>query len=125
MGGYTELSDPSMLSTEFTSTAQREIAYLFGEVFATQLLTQEIGKWSGPIESSYGLHLVFIEEKLDGVIPPFEDVRNNVVREWTFEKIKEAKRALYESLLRRYTVTVEKADNDSGDLAKLGNGAAK
>ena len=124
-GYYAGIGDPSMLSTEFSSTTQREIAGLFGEEFTTSLLSQTLSQWSGPIESAYGLHLVFVNERVDGEIPPFDEVSDIVVREWTSVKKKETKELFYESLLKRYKVTIEKPDNEAGDLAQLDDGAAK
>jgi hypothetical protein len=122
---YAEMSDPSMLSTEFSSTTQREVASLFGEEFTTGLLSQTLSQWSGPIESAYGLHLVFVSDRIDGEIPPFDEVSNIVVREWTSVKKKETKDLFYDSLLKRYKVTIEKPDNKASDLAQLDDGAGR
>ena len=124
-GNFAGIGDPSMLSTEFAATTQREITSLFGEEFTTGLLSQTLDQWSGPIESAYGLHLVFVSERVDGEIPPFDEVSDIVVREWTSEKKKETKELFYESLLKRYKVTIEKPDNEAGELAQLDDGGAK
>lgn len=120
---YIELSDPSMLSTEFTSTTRREIADLFGEAFAIQLLTREIGEWSGPIESAYGLHLVYVADLIDGDIPSFDDIRDIVVREWTFETKIESKKRFYQKLRGRYDVIIEELASDSNVQTQVGNTA--
>ena len=124
-GEYTGIGDPSMLSSEFSSTTQREVAGLFGEEFTTSLLSQTLDQWSGPIESAYGLHLVFVSERVDGEIPPFDEVSEAVVREWTSVKKKETKELFYESLLKRYKVTIEKPANEAGDLAQLDDGTVR
>ena len=122
---YSAIGDPSLLSTEFSSTTQREVAGLFGEEFTTSLLSQTLSQWSGPIESAYGLHLVFVSERVDGEIPPFDEVSDIVIREWTSVKKKETKRLFYESLLKRYKVTIEKPGNEAVDLAQLDDGAVR
>jgi hypothetical protein len=122
---YAGLGDPSMLSTEFAATTEREIAGLFGEEFTTSLLSQTTKKWSGPIESAYGLHLVFVSDRVDGEIPPFDEVRDIVARELELVNKEEGRRQLYEALLKNYTVTIEMPDNESGDLAQLGDGVTK
>jgi parvulin-like peptidyl-prolyl isomerase len=122
---YTGFGDPSMLSSEFSSTTQREIASLFGEEFTTSLLSQNLNQWLGPIESAYGLHLVIVNEKIDGEIPSLDEVRDIVVRELEIVNKKVGRKQFYEALLKNYTVTIEKPDNESNDLAQHGNGATK
>lgn len=124
-GNFAAIGDPSMLPTKFTATTQREIAGLFGKEFTTQLLSQEIKKWSGPIESAYGLHLVYVSERVDGEIPAFDEVSDVVTREWTSEKRKEGKQLFYDSLRKRYTVTIEKPGSEADDLTRLDNGATQ
>ena len=124
-GNFAGIGDPSMLSTEFAATTQREITSLFGEEFTTGLLSQTLDQWSGPIESAYGLHLVFVSERVDGEIPPFDEVSDIVVREWTSVKKKEIKELFYESLLKRYKVTIEQPESNERELAQLDEGAAR
>jgi hypothetical protein len=57
---------PLQLPPEFALLSRSEIARLFGDAFATQLQRLEPGRWTGPIESAYGLHLVFVHECTDG-----------------------------------------------------------
>jgi hypothetical protein len=40
-------------------------------------------------------------------LPPLEEVRDAVEREWSFAKRKESNEAFYARLRERYTVTVE------------------
>ncbi len=122
---YAGIGDPSMLSSEFSSTTQREITSLFGEEFTTSLLSQTLSQWSGPIESAYGLHLVFVSERVDGEIPPFDEVSDIVVREWTSVKKKETKELFYEALLKRYKVTIEQPESEATKLARLDEGASR
>ena len=39
-------------------------------------------------------------------MPPFEEVRDAIVREWRSEKSKELREAVYSRLLERYTVVL-------------------
>ena len=51
----------------------------------TQLLAVEPGKWSGPLKSGYGMHLVLVRAREGEGRPDFEAVRDKVLAEWRRE----------------------------------------
>ena len=101
------LSDSRMLDPRLEEVSQSEVVKQFGAEFAAELLTLPLGRWQGPVKSGYGLHLVRVEERTLGHLPPLAEVRDAVAREWTEMKRREMKEAHYQALLTRYTVTVE------------------
>jgi hypothetical protein len=58
----------------------------FGPGFASRLASAQPGTWFGPVASSYGLHLVWVRERLPAVIPPLDAVRGQVVHRWLHER---------------------------------------
>jgi hypothetical protein len=54
--------DPLPLARSYISLPASETRNLFGQNFATELLTLEQGRWQGPVRSGYGLHLVFNDD---------------------------------------------------------------
>ena len=102
-----ELGDPFLLEHTFVALAASEVAKQFGETFAVQLGTLPRGQWQGPVESGYGVHLVFVSETTQGHIPTLEEVRDTVRREWANARRLEANEKFYQDLLKRYTVTIE------------------
>ena len=107
VGDVSSLGDPIMLEERYEATTLRDVAKLFGESFAARLDATPAGRWEGPIESGYGLHLVLISERRAGRLPEFEAVRDVVRREWMDARHKEASERFYDKLVQRYTVTVE------------------
>lgn len=99
--------DPLMLDSEFANFSSDEIAKLFGEKFSTTLNGLSSSRWHGPIESGYGVHLVFVSEHTEGHMPALAEVRDAVLREWSSARRLEANRKFYQELLKRYTVTIE------------------
>ena len=65
------------------------------------------GRWQGPVSSGFGKHFVFISERVAGGLPPLDDVRPAVQREWTNARRLEAEQKLYASLRERYEIVVE------------------
>ena len=84
------LGDPIVLEHEFDNASAREVGNLFGEKFAAALGQLLTGQWQGPVESGYGVHLVFLVERTDGRLPALDDVRAAVRREWGSAQRREA-----------------------------------
>ncbi len=101
------LGDSFLLGPAFDDVSASDVAKQFGEVFAAKLSGVHTGKWQGPVESEYGLHLVRISERREGRVPALADVRAAVRREWDNARRLEANEKFYQDLLERYTVTVE------------------
>jgi PPIC-type PPIASE domain len=113
------LGDPSLLQNQFVDLQATEIARQFGKKFASALDDLPIGEWQGPVESSYGIHLVFIDERMERRTPALEEVRNAVRREWSNTRRLEATNKFYDNLLKRYTVEVETAPPITADTKQL------
>jgi len=103
-----DAGDTLMLPGSFDNIFENDVARHFGTEFATALTDVPVGNWSGPLESAYGLHLVLIREREPGLLPPLEDVRDTVQREWEAARRTEAKEAFYQGLRKRYEVSVER-----------------
>ena len=101
------MGDTSLLEHDFAAVAAGEITKQFGEAFAAKLGGLPAGQWQGPIESAFGLHLVFVSEHTEGRLPALADVRDAVRREWDNARRLEANQKFYQDLLKHYTVTIE------------------
>lgn len=55
------------------------VARGFGAGFARVLAELPAGSWQGPIESAYGLHLVWVEERVPARLTPLAEARGRVV----------------------------------------------
>jgi PPIC-type PPIASE domain len=104
------LGDSLMLENEFKALPASEVVKQFGEKFAASLGEMTTGQWHGPIESGFGMHLVSVSERTGGSLPALEDVRAAVRREWTNARRMEANEKFYQTLLQRYTVTIERPE---------------
>ncbi len=101
------LGDPIMLDHEFVELRAGEVARQFGDKFAAALNGLPVGQWQGPVESAYGVHLVFVGARPEGRAPALADVRDAVRREWEEARRLEASEKSYLALLKHYTVTIE------------------
>jgi hypothetical protein len=101
------LGEASLLPSSLVDEPRRAVEGSFGPAFAAALAELPIGEWSGPVRSGVGTHLVRVEARTEGRIPPFAEVRDPVRREWESSRRVESSRRLLAQLLERYRVTVQ------------------
>ena len=106
-GNPTTFGDPIPMPEDFESVSGRDVEGLFGQDFAGALMQVQAGQWTGPLESGYGVHLVFVREIVPGRLPELDEAREAVEREWSSARRREANEDFYQTLLERYTVSVE------------------
>jgi hypothetical protein len=102
-----EEGDASLLPTVLPLAPLGEVARAFGTAFAEEVAQLTPGRWSGPIESGFGLHLVFVEQRVEGRTPALDEVRDAVRNDWLSARRAEANEAFYRNLRERYEVTVD------------------
>jgi hypothetical protein len=105
-----ESGDATMLPSSMQKARHSQVAGSFGVEFAEALDRSAIGEWTGPVASSFGLHLVLIEDKTAGRLPELAEIRDAVRREWENDRRKEASRSFMDGLLKQYKVTIEWPD---------------
>jgi len=96
-----------LLEPQYDDLTQTDVARTFGTEFAESIVTQPTGRWVGPLASGYGLHVVKIGAVRAGAMPPLEDVRPLVEREWSNVKRQEISKSFYERLRAKYAITVK------------------
>jgi hypothetical protein len=101
------MGDASLLPIELTRTQESEVSRLFGGTFSQSLVKVPPGRWAGPLESSYGLHLVLVREQVPGRVPEIASVREAVLRDLLAERRQQALDAAYAKFRARYAVVVE------------------
>lgn len=104
------LGDNLLLEHRFEAAPTSEIAKQFGDRFAAKLAELPVKQWSGPVESGYGLHLVFIQDRTEGRLPKLAEIRDAVRRDWANARRLESNEKFFQNLLKRYEVMVEKLD---------------
>jgi hypothetical protein len=101
-----ELGDRFMLRYDFSLRAPLEVRQTFGSGFADSLFVLEPG-WQGPILSGYGVHLVYVGDRVEARIPAFAEIRDRLVWDYARERNERAKAALYEGLLTNYDIEID------------------
>lgn len=111
------LGDPFLRGRDFPQRTERDLAGIFGVPFAAQVMVLPTGEWSGPLRSSYGLHLVRVSDRSAARRPALQEVRATVLRDWEEERRAAASAQALARLRQRYEVRVEGADSGAHGLS--------
>jgi parvulin-like peptidyl-prolyl isomerase len=96
-----------MVPREFVEESRSNVTRQFGQGFADQLDKAETGVWSGPLKSGYGAHLVLVTGRTQPRVPPLDEIRDLVEREFTNARREAAQKQFLASLLVQYDVVIE------------------
>ncbi len=102
------LGEPTLLPAQLGLSPPNAIDGVFGKGFFELLAELPPGVWAGPVVSAYGVHLVYILEALPARMPPLEEVRDAVLRDWKAAKAKEIRELHYNRLRARVVVEIRR-----------------
>jgi len=109
LGTRPEVGVRSMLPARMDRSTPQAIDSVFGEGFFAKLEKLPDEKWVGPVESTYGIHLVWIEDRVAARAPRLEEIRPAVLLDWKAEKAREVRELHYAKLRERYVVEIHPA----------------
>ncbi len=104
-----ELGDLLLLPAELELARESEIDAQFGAGFGRALEPLPLDAWAGPIESTFGLHLIHVSAREPGRLPPLAEVRPVVEREWFAARREQGIEDFYREVMARYEVSIEAA----------------
>jgi peptidyl-prolyl cis-trans isomerase C len=83
-----------------------EIGSHFGDEFEQQLFAFQISdQWQGPVQSTYGWHLVLLVKNTPAYIPPLEEIAANVFADAQREQQQQVKREAIDKLMAKYRIS--------------------
>ncbi len=107
------LGDLFLMGNLFSNSNFSLVQRYFGSDFATQIFKLERGKWQGPIASTYGWHLVWIDDFKGAQLSPLGEVINqlegNLLQERESMRLKEA----LKTMRSHYKIRVENNENSA------------
>jgi parvulin-like peptidyl-prolyl isomerase len=103
------LGDRASIKPELRNVDERAVANQFGAKFAARIFALEPGAWQGPIESSQGVHLVRITERLPAQLRPFAEIREELVEMWQEQNQRASEERYFVGLLKKYQVVPDES----------------
>ena len=102
------LGDPFMLLYDYNDIDKKETERLFGtSAFTDSLFTVKQDQWTGPLQSGYGWHLLYVNDRKSDFVPPLSEIRGRVLEMYKIDKSKEMDNLAMEELIDKYTVKIE------------------
>ncbi|MGB0932041.1 MAG: peptidyl-prolyl cis-trans isomerase [Chitinophagales bacterium] len=102
-----KIGDPFHLQSYYAARDIDHVRQLFGQKFASILFGVEKSGWTEPIQSGYGVHLIYIEKIATKELKPFEEVKTKVLEDWKAAQQMEYSKELFENLRKQYKVRYE------------------
>lgn len=102
-----------LLPQRFDDASESSVASQFGESFKESLFALEADDWTGPVESPFGMHLIKIDNLVEGRIPALAEIRAVVEREWRVDRRDAAQQAFFDQLRAKYVITIEEIETPS------------
>ena len=99
--------DSFMMGQQYDEITEYGVSRIFGQDFAAELFTLNVGNWQGPVRSGYGTHLIRISSKTPAQAVKLNTVRDKVRDEWQAEQRQSMNKIFYESLRQRYDIVIE------------------
>jgi len=108
------LGEPFLRGHHLSQRSLRELEGVFGPDLPPRVFALEPGRWSEPIESAYGLHLVYVTSRVEARRQPLDEVRMQVAEDVYARREREQLRAALDELRAHYEVRVRPAAGDAG-----------
>jgi hypothetical protein len=107
-GNAFQYGSSTLLEDSYDNVSDEELSKLFGDTEFFKILWEFPGySWQGPVESVFGLHLVYVSDKTDMRIPELTDIKMEVLRDLISDKQREIKQQFIESLKKRYIIKID------------------
>jgi peptidyl-prolyl cis-trans isomerase C len=103
------LGDQFMFQDYYADRTTDQVANVMGSKFAQALLQLKPGVWSGPVESGFGWHLVWVDSMTQSRVPEFEEVDlTDIKAQWLSAQRAQTKRELFTAMRAHYEIVLPK-----------------
>jgi hypothetical protein len=102
--------DAFLAGHRFENASRQSLAKLFGEPFAEFALAADAERWSGPVASPGGLHLLWVRDKTTARVSDLESVRDRVTRAVSAQRRDDRLREFLQARRTNYTVIVDEEE---------------
>ena len=93
------------LQYDYTDQASVDIQQNFGDKpILQELFKAPLHTWTGPVQSGYGWHLIFISKRNNVVVIPFEPIKEEVKTKWLEETKAAQNKKVFDQLNEKYII---------------------
>jgi len=102
-----DLSESHLIPFRLESVSESIVSAQFGDKFKTLLFALDVGEWTGPVDSPFGIHVIRIDNIVAGRVPALQEIRNEVARDWLTDFRSSAQQVILDQMRASYTITIE------------------
>jgi peptidyl-prolyl cis-trans isomerase C len=103
--GTRRVGDPFPLQMAYSAADRRSLAQIFGQTAFVEAAFSEVpGRWTGPVRSGYGWHLIYIEERIADSLMDFAAAQSRVREVYLEERRRENDQRRYRELASQYNI---------------------
>ena len=100
----------SQLPVQVGLATDDRVTGVFGRGFFARVSALEPMTWTGPVKSTYGVHIVRVLDFLPAQAPKLAEVRDLVLRDWRTVKRGEIQDRDYAERLKKYLVDIDQGE---------------
>ena len=104
-----EAGDSTMLETTHQAVTAQELEKRFGTEFTAEVISLTEEKWTGPVRSSYGLHVVKAFGRVSSRLPHLAEVRDKVENDLRYEEGKVSAEQGFQEIAGKYQIAISDA----------------
>jgi hypothetical protein len=93
----------------FELSTPAEVRNVFGEEFGDAIFSAPVNEWSGPFASGLGVHVARVSARVEGKLPPLEEVRDAVLAAWREAESDRIIEELVAELRADYEIEIDEA----------------
>lgn len=92
----------------YVERSQEEVAGHFGKLLAEAVFQLRPDKkiWQGPIQSTFGSHLILVTQNLPARVPPLDEVRDRIATEVQLGRERERKQTAINEIVQGFDIEV-------------------
>ncbi|MDC9723363.1 MAG: peptidylprolyl isomerase [Urechidicola sp.] len=104
--------DALPFSYYFEDIDANELGLQLGSKFPEGLKKVAIKQWAGPVQSGFGVHLVYITEIKAPTLPDFELIKKNIIRDYEYDNQQEINEIIYQEFKKNYSIEIDIKSED-------------
>jgi parvulin-like peptidyl-prolyl isomerase len=90
---------------DFSNYDPDQVARLFGRTaFSSAVFTAPVGRWTGPVRSAFGWHLLYVDSRSAPRRPAAWEIADRLRSDYLQSLVEEGNRRAFDSLARRFDV---------------------
>ena len=98
--------DPFLLGKSFSSKTAKELERSFGNKFSQSIQDLPVKKWSGPVSSEYGNHLVFLNSYTDSYLPELSEIKTILLNDILVRQQSQSTENYLKELRKEYEIEI-------------------